>query len=78
MTLAEKASHGASNMSYVTSGGTVVAGGLSANEWIALGGLTLGLLTFLVNWYYRHKTYQLAVAARLDDIQKQSGGNNAS
>lgn len=38
---------------------TVIAG-LTINEWVAIGGLTLGLLTFAVNLYYKHKHYELA------------------
>lgn len=32
---------------------------LSADEWSALGvlaGIFVGLLTFVINWYYKHKT----------------------
>ena len=37
--------------------GTVA--GLSFNEWVALASLVLGLGTFAINWYYKHKTYLL-------------------
>lgn len=44
---------------YAASAFTVIAG-LTINEWVAIGGLTLGLLTFAVNWYYKHKHFKLA------------------
>lgn len=36
-----------------------VVTGLGFNEWVALGGLTLGVLTFVTNFYFKHKTYKL-------------------
>ncbi|MDC0598865.1 phage holin family protein [Gammaproteobacteria bacterium] len=35
------------------------AAGLTFNEWVALISLFLGLGTFSVNWYYKHKTLKL-------------------
>lgn len=49
----------ATNASYITSGGSTVFGLLTFNEWLALGGFALAVLTFLVNWWYRRKHYQL-------------------
>jgi hypothetical protein len=44
-------------------GGTVAfVGGLTANEFAAIGGLLIGVAGFAVNWYYRHKTYSLEKA----------------
>ena len=42
---------------YVASAVTVWAG-LTLNEWLAVSGIILGVLTFAVNWYYKHKEYK--------------------
>jgi hypothetical protein len=42
---------------YGTSGVTVVAG-WSMQEWFGLIGLVFMVLTFVINTYYRRKTYQ--------------------
>ena len=47
---------------YTASSGAVFFGAFTANELAAVGGLTLGLLTFGVNFYFKHKHYQLAKA----------------
>ena len=44
--MAERLAQGASSVTYLASGGAVVAGGLSTNEMIAIGGFVLGFLTF--------------------------------
>jgi len=46
--------------SYVTSGSIVGVGAWTANEIATAAGIALGLATFAVNWYYKHKHYQLA------------------
>lgn len=33
-------------------------GGITANEVAAFGGLAIAALSFALNWFYRHKTYQ--------------------
>lgn len=38
--------------------GLTVFGAVTTNEIVALGGLALAAMTFGVNWYYRHKTFQ--------------------
>lgn len=48
-------------LSYASSLGTV-AFSLSVNEVVALGGLVLALMTFLINWRYKHLHYRLAAA----------------
>jgi len=61
----DKAAHIAQAMtstSYAASGATIAIGGFTANEIAALIGALLALATFAVNWYYRHKTYQLEKA----------------
>lgn len=42
---------------YGTSGATVVAG-WSMQEWFGLIGLIFMVLTFIINTYYRRKTYE--------------------
>ena len=42
---------------YGTSGATVVAG-WTMQEWFGLIGLIFMVLTFVINTYYRRKTYQ--------------------
>jgi len=44
--------------SYSASVVTTLAG-LTINEWVALGGLCIGLATFLVNLWYRHQLVKL-------------------
>lgn len=50
------------------SGGVAVAGGFTANEIAAFGGLAVAFVGLMVNWYYRHKSSvyekQLVEAAR--------------
>ncbi|MGY0794305.1 HP1 family phage holin [Azospirillum argentinense] len=46
-------------LSYASSLGTVVFS-LNVNELVALGGLVLALLTFVINWRYKHLHYRLA------------------
>lgn len=55
----EKAASIATGAAYVASG-TTTAVGLTINDMVAIGGLLVGLATFLVNWYYRHQHLQLA------------------
>ena len=38
---------------------TAVGAGFIANNWIGLAGLLIGVAGFLVNWYYKRKTYLL-------------------
>lgn len=48
----------ATGTSYTASAGTIVFG-LTVNEWGVLIGTILAIATFVVNWVYRHKHYQL-------------------
>ena len=36
--------------------------GLTINEWVALCSLMLGAATFAINWYYKHKTFELTLS----------------
>ena len=40
---------------YATSGATLLAGSLSLNEWLAVGGFILAVATFCVNVYFQRK-----------------------
>ena len=60
--MTERIAHAASITTYTASGSATFFGAFTANEVAALGGLLIGVLTFLINWYYRHKQYQLAKA----------------
>lgn len=55
----EKTAEIASKITYTSAGGTVVAG-LSLNEWAAVVGIVVTIGAFVVNWYYKHKHYELA------------------
>ena len=44
----------ASSTTYAASAVTMVAG-MSVNEWLAIGGFLLAVLTFSVNWHYRRR-----------------------
>ena len=43
--------------------GVTVGGSLSMNEMVGLAGLVLTLLTFAVNWYYKHKLTRAEIQA---------------
>lgn len=40
---------------YTTSGATFLAGSMSLNEWLAVGGFMLAIATFIVNIYFQRK-----------------------
>ena len=48
-----------STASYAVSGSAGVWGDLTLNDWLALGGFSLAVLTFLVNIWYRERHYRL-------------------
>jgi hypothetical protein len=39
---------------------TAVVGGLTVNEYVAIGGLVIAVCSFAVNVYYKRKHYRLA------------------
>lgn len=45
--------------SYAASGSLMTIGGLALNEWFAAIGLALAIATFIVNWVYKQKNYNL-------------------
>lgn len=60
--LSDKFAPVATVVSYATSGTTVAVGTMTANELAAYTGITLGVLTFLLNWYYRHQHLKIVQA----------------
>lgn len=38
---------------------TAVGAGFLANNWIGIAGLLIGLAGFLVNWYFKYRTFKL-------------------
>lgn len=57
--LAASAAAQKATASAYASSGVAFVGGLSANEIAAYGGLVLGLLTFVVNSYFRWREFRL-------------------
>ena len=53
-----------SPVTYGASVFTIIAG-LTINEWVAIGGLILGLATFALNWWYKHKTWAAMYKQRI-------------
>ena len=49
----------ASKASYVASGGAIILGGFTLQEWAAIVGVMTAIGTFGVNWYYQHRRLQL-------------------
>lgn len=45
-------------LGYAAGGGTVIAG-IALNDAAMVLGIIATIATFIVNWYYRHKSYQL-------------------
>jgi len=58
--ITDKAAGITTTISYTASGGTTVFGLLKVNELAAIVGIVLGVMTFMLNWFYQHKRYQLA------------------
>ena len=42
-----------------TASGSAVLFGFSANEFAAIAGVCIALLTFVLNWYYKHQQIKL-------------------
>jgi hypothetical protein len=56
-TLAQKAASAAT----YGGGGTAFIAGVNANWIAAIGGIVIGVIGLLLNWYYKHKHYKLAL-----------------
>ncbi len=60
--IVERAAEVATASTY--SGSSITLFGVySANDVMAFGGLVFAALSFAVNWYFRHKTYNHLVAS---------------
>lgn len=57
--------------------GVTVGGSLSMNEMVGLAGLVLTLLTFAVNWYYKHKLTRAEIAAMQAREARESAEHRA-
>ncbi|WP_434361040.1 phage holin family protein [Parasalinivibrio latis] len=53
-------------VSYSASVVTVIAG-LTINDWVALGGLLIGLITLVTNLWYKRENLKLQKKARRHD-----------
>ena len=52
--------------------GVTVGGSLSMNEMVGLAGLVLTLLTFAVNWYYKHKLTRTELLTLRERSQREA------
>lgn len=57
--------------------GVTVGGSLSMNEMVGLAGLVLTLLTFAVNWFYKHKLTRAEIAAMQAREAREQAEHNA-
>ncbi len=73
--MAERIAQAASNISYAASGSATLLGTLTLNHVIALTGLLVAVFTAGVNWYYRHKHYQLEISKAEAMKQSEQGKN---
>ncbi len=48
-----------SSASYAAGGGSAVLYFFTLNGWLAIGGFTLAVLTFIINWTFRYMHYKL-------------------
>ena len=54
----------ADKVAYAASGGAFLAG-MTASDIAAFAGIVIAMLTFFVNWYYKHKADKRAEAREL-------------
>ena len=47
------------NFTAPTGGTVAILGGITLNEWLAIGGFILALGSFIINWYYQDKRFRL-------------------
>lgn len=57
--------------------GVTVGGSLSMNELVGVAGLVLTLLTFAVNWYYKHKLTKAEIEAMAAREAREQAEHNA-
>ena len=58
-----------------TASGSAVIFGLSANEFAAIAGVCIALLTFGLNWYYKHQQIKLICERLKDNLPTQKDFN---
>lgn len=56
--MAERMDKIASNTTFISSGGAVV-GGLTLNNWLAIGGLVVAVVSLLVDIHFKRKKHKL-------------------
>jgi hypothetical protein len=57
--------------------GVTVGGSLSMNQMVGLAGLVLTLLTFAVDWYYKHKLTKAEIEAMAAREAREQAEHNA-
>lgn len=60
--VSQKAADHITALSYSAGGGTAMFGYLKLNDIALIVGIVLAVCTFIVNWVYREKHFQLAKA----------------
>lgn len=58
-----------------TASGSAVIFGLSANEFAAIAGVCIALLTFGLNWYYKHQQIKLICERLKNNLPTQKDFN---
>ena len=58
-----------------TASGSAVIFGLSANEFAAVLGACVALLTFALNWYYKHQQLKLIIERLKNNYPTQKDFN---
>ena len=58
-----------------TASGSAVIFGLSANEFAAIAGVCIALLTFVLNWYYKHQQIKLICERLKNNLPTQKDFN---
>lgn len=63
-----------SPLSYLWAGATTAIGILTLEQWVAVVGIVCTIGTFLVNWYYRKKEFELK-ENHYEDTEKNIDGS---
>ena len=63
-----------STATYTASGSAVIFG-LSANEFAAIAGVCIALLTFGLNWYYKHQQLKVICERLKNNLPTQKDFN---
>ena len=59
-----------------TASGSAILFGLSANEFAAIAGVCIALLTFVLNWYYKHQQIKLICERLKNNLPTQKDFND--